>query len=51
MMSQSPTNCGTKNIMGACVEQNTEAEIEHHKPIAQGTSAYTGGGADKSSNL
>ena len=33
------------------VDKSTEAAVEKQKPINQGSSAYTGGGADNGSNL
>ena len=33
------------------VEEKAEDTIEQQKPLNQGTSAYTGGGADNGSNL
>ncbi|MDQ6659877.1 MAG: hypothetical protein M3Z24_02800 [Chloroflexota bacterium] len=33
------------------VEESTEAAVRKHKPINQGSSAYSGGGADNGSDL
>jgi hypothetical protein len=33
------------------VEKSTEAAVRRHRPINQGSSAYTGGGADNGTNM